>query len=315
MKKTINYALSITALAALVACGGGGGGDAENKAPVGALEKYAGSYAYCDQDHTKYSIVLTSAGNDTLEAVPTEVTYQNSNCSGSILGTYSWTAPEKITLSSTSVGTVSGGGLPASLLIEKVQRTLSNINITLTGPNVSGNCITYPGGSFCYEKGPFNETKQGGLYLSDGKLHELLLENGVYNVNGIYNKNYQEPAAVSQTTEAAFSEAKSYVSSQMKDPTSVVYQNLKVYRLGSDTTVCGQFNAKNSFGAYVGFKNFYYRPSEASLFKFVYQTSETGSMAYIINNATNKLINSVCSDISDAAADAAQAQYFKEILP
>lgn len=118
-----------------------------------------------------------------------------------------------------------------------------------------------------------------------------------------------------QATNSAISEAQNYVSSQMRDPASVVYRELKVYRLGSDTTVCGQFNAKNGFGAYGGYRSFYYRPSEASLFKFIYQTNETGASAYRINSATDKLIVSVCSNIGEAEADLAQAQFLNEILP
>jgi hypothetical protein len=118
-----------------------------------------------------------------------------------------------------------------------------------------------------------------------------------------------------QATNGALSEAQNYVSSQMRDPTSVVYRDLKVYRLGSDTTVCGQFNAKNGFGAYGGYRNFYYRPSEANLFKFIYQTNETGASAYRINRATDKLIASVCSNVAETDADLAQAQFLNEILP
>lgn len=46
--------------------------------------------------------------------------------------------------------------------------------------------------------------------------------------------------------------AKAYAAGKMKDPSSVQFRNLK-YRLA---VICGEFNAKNSFGAYTGFERF-----------------------------------------------------------
>ena len=42
----------------------------------------------------------------------------------------------------------------------------------------------------------------------------------------------------------------------MKDPSSAQFQNTRVVRSGSFTVVCGEYNAKNSYGAYTGFKPF-----------------------------------------------------------
>lgn len=115
--------------------------------------------------------------------------------------------------------------------------------------------------------------------------------------------------------DAAILEAKTYGSSQMRDPSSVQFQNIETYRVGSDTTVCGEFNAKNGFGAYVGFKKFFYRPSQSELFKFVYESTSTGSLSFIIIPETLKLINTVCSDVSAEAANAAQTNYLQKITP
>lgn len=194
MNQKFKYATAVVAMAVLTACGGGSDGADDSSSapapqPVGALAKYIGNYSYCDQDHTKYSVSITDAGDGALNTAPTEVSYQNSDCTGSVLATYSWTAPARVTLSSTSVATVSGGGLPSSLTIDKIQATASNINIRLVGPGVSGNCVSIPSGRFCYDSGPFDATTQAGFYLSGGKLYEMVLNNGVYVVGSVYSKN------------------------------------------------------------------------------------------------------------------------------
>ena len=124
-----------------------------------------------------------------MNVLPTEVTYQNDNCTGNVLGTYTWSAPAKLTLTSTGVATVRGGGLPASLTVDKVQLTATNVRIVVSGAAATGNCINYPNGQVCYEQLPSNATTPGAFYLSGGKLYEMLLENGVYFVQGVYTKN------------------------------------------------------------------------------------------------------------------------------
>ena len=53
-----------------------------------------------------------------------------------------------------------------------------------------------------------------------------------------------------------FSEAKSALESQLKDPYSVKYSNLDTCPAGNGVT--GDYNAKNSFGAYTGNEPFLY---------------------------------------------------------
>lgn len=43
---------------------------------------------------------------------------------------------------------------------------------------------------------------------------------------------------------------------ELKDPTSIQIRNLKPSRTSPERLICGEFNAKNSFGGYVGFKLF-----------------------------------------------------------
>lgn len=55
-------------------------------------------------------------------------------------------------------------------------------------------------------------------------------------------------------------EAKDYVVNSLKDPGSANFREVKIFQVehigGIDTFVCGEVNAKNSYGGYVGFKTF-----------------------------------------------------------
>ncbi len=52
--------------------------------------------------------------------------------------------------------------------------------------------------------------------------------------------------------------AKQEASSQMKDPSSVEFRNVEGYKRGDTglVAICGEINAKNSYGGYVGYKQF-----------------------------------------------------------
>lgn len=67
---------------------------------------------------------------------------------------------------------------------------------------------------------------------------------------GILTYASQVPAATKAELIKASQEA---VREQMKDPESARFRNIKVY----DITVCGEVNAKNSYGGYNGFKRFF----------------------------------------------------------
>lgn len=50
--------------------------------------------------------------------------------------------------------------------------------------------------------------------------------------------------------------AKEAISRDMKDPNSAQFRDIKQYKNGSFDVVCGEVNAKNSYGAYTGFRPF-----------------------------------------------------------
>ena len=52
-------------------------------------------------------------------------------------------------------------------------------------------------------------------------------------------------------------QAKAAVTKDLKDPDSALFRNLAVYTTSTGAlAVCGEFNAKNSYGGYVGYKQF-----------------------------------------------------------
>lgn len=48
--------------------------------------------------------------------------------------------------------------------------------------------------------------------------------------------------------------AKAAIEDTLKDPASVIYRDVRYYE--SSRNVCGEYNAKNGYGGYVGFKLF-----------------------------------------------------------
>jgi hypothetical protein len=57
------------------------------------------------------------------------------------------------------------------------------------------------------------------------------------------------------------STAKELVARDLKDPSSAQFRNVK----RGERAVCGEVNAKNSYGAYIGFRHFYVESGEASI--------------------------------------------------
>jgi hypothetical protein len=53
--------------------------------------------------------------------------------------------------------------------------------------------------------------------------------------------------------------AKDAIMLRLKDPSSVEWRDVTYFVSGKIVDVCGSFNAKNTFGAYTGYKRFYYR--------------------------------------------------------
>ena len=79
------------------------------------------------------------------------------------------------------------------------------------------------------------------------------------------------PTAQAQATSPLIAKAKALIASRMTDPLSLQYRNVRVVRQTIDgralTIVCGEYNAKNRMGGYVGFATFAY---EATILEGVF---------------------------------------------
>lgn len=71
---------------------------------------------------------------------------------------------------------------------------------------------------------------------------------------------YRNPLPKSTATAKEINLAKQEVRDLMKDPSSVQFKNVAGYSIGPSrlTSLCGQINAKNGYGAYNGFRHFTY---------------------------------------------------------
>ena len=77
------------------------------------------------------------------------------------------------------------------------------------------------------------------------------------------------------------------VKNGLKDPDSATFRNVRTVGTPDGIVVCGEYNAKNSYGGYVGFNRFVAGPREAT-------TYDASSKNSDIIWATNVGINSVC---------------------
>ena len=75
------------------------------------------------------------------------------------------------------------------------------------------------------------------------------------------------PAASQDKGHAAFvAKAKHVLTKNFKDPEGSRFRNVAVYRTNlGDLSLCGEVNAKNGFGAFVGYRRFYADLDNATL--------------------------------------------------
>lgn len=168
--------LTLSFVCLIAACGGGN----QSESQQASQDKYAGTHSYCDGDHTRHRLTLTGTGNNNYRATSSEITYQNSDCTGSVLATYSEPDAGNMTFIETATTTVRAQGLASSLSIDKYKLNIPQTTPTLTGPAVVGNCFNYPVGRICYDLNIAAEQVDLGLYKTSAGFYVLLLENGTY---------------------------------------------------------------------------------------------------------------------------------------
>lgn len=94
---------------------------------------------------------------------------------------------------------------------------------------------------------------------------------------------FVQPTLAQSKGNAAFvAKAKYSLTLNFKDPASVRYRNLAVYRQinGKELALCGEVNAKNSYGAYVGFVPFYADDSYSNM-----PENDQDSLFFTLRNA------------------------------
>ncbi|WP_156397415.1 MULTISPECIES: hypothetical protein [unclassified Sphingomonas] len=69
---------------------------------------------------------------------------------------------------------------------------------------------------------------------------------------------FAKPKPRANPNMAIIAEAKAALAETLLDPSSAQYRNVGVHRSQIGPLVCGEYNAKNRFGGYVGFQTFVY---------------------------------------------------------
>lgn len=87
--------------------------------------------------------------------------------------------------------------------------------------------------------------------------------------------------------------AKKEIESTLIDPSSVQYRNIVAY---SEDAVCGEFNAKNRMGGYVGFKPFVYQNKQVAL------DAEWEIRSLWCNNESDKNLKSIKKELQKQEA-------------
>ena len=112
-------------------------------------------------------------------------------------------------------------------------------------------------------------------------------------VNLSYQSVYAIGAEVSEylktnSQDDAIAKGKEAVANGMKDPFSAVFKDLRLMKFRDMYVTCGQVNAKNSYGGYVGFRDFV-----AGISK--YDAYDTDTKYPAITAASNKAIKDACN--------------------
>lgn len=92
---------------------------------------------------------------------------------------------------------------------------------------------------------------------------------------------------------------KGQVVENFKDPGSAQFRRIVTYRVANgDTATCGEVNGKNSFGAYVGFKQFYVRSNGQTVKRsYVDQDSSFGLARTACNQAAQGQLSIATSEL------------------
>lgn len=164
--QTMTYGTITTALTLLLAaCGGGGGHPGSTNDTMGSatanLDAYVGTWtSACASSATDTAVIARAASPaNTLTIAVTTQYYANTECTGNVIATQTWSDGATATWTGTVTSSIVPGpglaALPAT--VDKVTAQLPQRTVTVTGSFVSRKtiagqanwCIAYAGSSVC----------------------------------------------------------------------------------------------------------------------------------------------------------------------
>lgn len=113
-----------------------------------------------------------------------------------------------------------------------------------------------------------------------------LSDNALIEVH-VHAMNTEEFISKGNSEREAVRQALRNLAGGLKDPDSAKFRNVAIKRYEGLRIVCGEVNAKNSYGAYTGFKKFAAGPTESSI-------ESTDSRYAHIDAAANAGITAAC---------------------
>lgn len=203
----------VTFLALLLAgCGGGGGcgatvalGNAASSLcskpdEINPLKKYEGTFYYCETNK-RATIQLTPTGSQSINLSVTAEIFNQPNCSGNIVGTYSFDKPILVTFTGKLTASLPEYTIfPTTDMVDLVSINRPAMTPTLSagnGGSVNGNCINYT-----YSNGTTSSSNTSCIttletFISNGAMYStnnnqylatFILSNGSLNLDEIYSK-------------------------------------------------------------------------------------------------------------------------------
>ena len=102
-------------------------------------------------------------------------------------------------------------------------------------------------------------------------------------------------AAHAQDLAVFAAKAKENLTWDFKDPEAARFRGLFVSRMGDALILCGEVNAKNSYGAYIGFRRF--RASDDRNFQDIWPADLTGTLRTVYEQSWQTYCGSRIADV------------------
>lgn len=113
------------------------------------------------------------------------------------------------------------------------------------------------------------------------------LRHGVMEDVNRYSNTFEDFMKSGKSDAEGLAAAKAQVASSLKDQDSAKFRNVVIRPYGYGRVVCGEVNAKNSYGGYVGFTRFVASNEESAI-------EDNSSQYQAINEASNAGLYAAC---------------------